>query len=169
MKQSKRIAFCGVLAALGAAIMLLGGWLGVGTYVSPMLASLILIPARTEWGTKYQLLLWAAVGLLSLFLVADLEEGLMFLCFFGWYPALRPRLEKLPRGARWAAKLAVFNAVILPLESLLMLVLIPESMKWEIAVTLLALGNAAFVCYDVLVRRAEELYVRRLRPIWKKE
>lgn len=165
MKQSKRAAFCGVSAALGIVIQLLGSWTGVGTYISPMLAGLLLIPVGREWGMKYQLLLWGSISLLSLFLLTDLEESLMFLCFFGWYPILRPRLEKLSGAVRWAAKLAVFNAVVLPLEALLMLVLIPESMKWEFVLVLLVLGNAVFVCYDVLVPRVEAVYLKRLRPL----
>lgn len=168
IKASKRTAFCGMMAALGVVVLLLGSWTGVGAYLCPMLAGLLLLPVGREWGTRYQLLLWLAIGVLCLFLLADLEESLMFLGFFGWYPALRPRLEGLPVFLRWAVKLAVFNAVIIALESLLILVLVPQEMGRGLLVLLLVLGNVTFLIYDRLLPRAEMMYVRRLRPLFFK-
>ena len=44
MKQSRRIAFCGMTTALAVVVQVLGGWLGLGTYICPMLAGLLLLP-----------------------------------------------------------------------------------------------------------------------------
>ncbi len=163
MKQAKSLAFCGMMTALGVVVMMLGGWFGLGTYLSPMLAGLLLIPVGRAWGTRYQLLLWLAVGLLSLMLVTDVEQNLMFLGFFGWYPALRPRLERLPGKALcWLVKLAVFNAVVIALEVLLLLVLVPQATEPWLLLTLLALGNVTFIVYDRLLPRVERMYVKRL-------
>ena len=43
--QSRRIALCGVLAALGVVVLLVGSALGLGTYAAPMLACFLLLPA----------------------------------------------------------------------------------------------------------------------------
>ena len=168
MKQSRRLAFCGMTTALAIVVQVLGGWLGLGTYICPMLAGLLLLPIGREWGGRWQLAVWLAVGLLDLVLVSDLEESLMFLCFFGWYPVLYARLNKLPKLWRWPVKLGLFNAVIIPLEALLMLVIAPESIQPVLVAVLLVLGNLVFICYDQLLPRMTELYERRLRPILKK-
>ena len=168
MKQSKRLAFCGMTTALAIVVQVLGGWLGLGTYICPMLAGLLLLPIGREWGGRWQLAVWLAVGLLDLVLVSDLEESLMFLCFFGWYPLAYVGLNKLPKLWRWPVKLALFNAVVIPLEALLMLVIAPESVQPTLVAALLVLGNLVFICYDRLLPRMTELYERRLRPILKK-
>lgn len=150
-EQTQKIALCGMTAALGVVVMVLGAALGLGTYVSPMLAGLCLIPIGDRWGGKYQALLWIAVGTLCLMLVTDAEENLMFIGLFGWYPILRPRLQRLPRTPRLIVKLVIFNAVIVALEALVVLVLAPESMEVWLIAALLALGNVTFLLYDRLI------------------
>ena len=165
MKQSSRIAFCGLMAALGVVILMLGNFVGIGTYVAPMLAGLLLTPAGKRWGTKYQVLLWLAVGLLGVFLVADWEESLLFLCFFGWYPIARPTLQRLPRVLGRVVKFLMFNVVIIALEALLMLVLVPEDLGLGFLLVLLVLGNVTFLVYDLVIPRVENLLLRHLGPL----
>lgn len=166
-KQSKRIAVCGITAALGVVIMMLGAVLGIGMYLAPMLVGVCLSPVGREWGTKHQILLWIAISLLSLMLVSDLEENLMFLGLFGWYPVLRPALQKLPPVLRVIAKLLIFNVVVIALELLLLLVLVPESMGTALTVLLLALGNGTFLVYDFAIPRFEILAAKYLKRVFR--
>lgn len=163
-KQSKRIAVCGVTAALGVVIMLLGNVLGLGMYLAPMLVGLSLAAIGKEWGSKYQLLLWLAIGLLSLIIVSNLEQNLMFICLFGWYPILRPKLQLLPPLLRILLKLLIFNVIVISLEAFLLLILVPESLETEILILLLILGNVTFFVYDLAVPRFEILAMK----YWKK-
>lgn len=166
-KTSKRIAVCGVTAALDVVIMILGAFLGVGIYLAPMLAGVCLIPIGREWGAKYQILLWITIGLLSLMLVSDLEESLMFLGLFGWYPVLRNSLQRLPPVLRVASKLLIFNAAVIVLELFLLLVLVPGSMGTVLTVLLLVLGNAAFLVYDAAIPKFEGLAARYFKRIFR--
>lgn len=166
-KQTKRIAVCGVMAALGVVLLLLGDLLGIGLYLAPMLVGLCLSPIGREWGVKYQLLLWIVISLLGLLLVPDLEENLIFLGLLGWYPALRPRLQKLPAGTRIVVKLLLFNAVVLLLESLLKLLLAPEAGGIGLAIALLVLGNAAFLIYDFALPRIETLFQSYFKRLFR--
>ena len=159
-KKSKRIAVCGVTAALGVVIMVLGAFLGVGIYLAPMLVGVCLIPIGREWGARYQILLWIAISLLCLMLVSNL----MFLGLFGWYPVLRPVLQKLPPVLRVIVKLLIFNVAVIALELLVLLVLVPESMGTALTVLLLALGNVTFLVYDLVIPRFEVLFFK----FWKR-
>ncbi len=164
MRESgRKVALCGLLAALGIVILLLAGWIGVGTYIGPVLAGLLLIPVERKYGSKMALTLWAAIGLLSLFLVADTEETLMFLAFFGWYPAIRPKLEKLTTGLRWLVKELIFNAAIAAVELLMFLVLAPESATVGMLFVLFLLFNLTFLAYDRALPRVEDLVQKRFR------
>ena len=69
--SSYRLAFCALLAALGTAFMLSGNLIPVLTYVSPMFASLTLIPVLREFGKKYAWMTWAVTAALAMMLCAD--------------------------------------------------------------------------------------------------
>jgi len=167
MKEpSRRMAFCGIMAALGVVIMLLGSVLGLGMYLAPMLVGLCLVPIGRAYGKKYQLLLWIATSLLCMMLVPNVEQNLMLLCLFGWYPALRPALQKLPFMLRLGLKAALFNAIIIPLELLIMLVLVPEPTGAVFAVLLLILGNVTFLCYDFAIPAFEFIINKYLKKIF---
>ena len=155
MSQSKVIATCGVMAALGVVIMIIGGVLGIGMYASPMIVGFCLIPIGEKYGRKYQVYLWIVISILSFMLVPDIEQNLMFLCLFGLYPILYPYFQKLPKGVRVIAKLAFFNTAVIGLEWLVMKVLMPEIMATEVLVVLLIAANLMLLGYDWLIPRSE--------------
>ena len=162
MKQTRAVALCGVTAALAVVGMVIGGVLGVGTYISPLIAGICLLPAGSLLGRKYHVTLWLAVSALSFLLVPDIEQSLMFLCLFGCYPILRPLFERLPRIPRLICKLLFFNIIAIALEALVMMLLVPETMQTPLLLLLLALGNVVFVLYDVLIPRIAYLLNKRL-------
>ena len=158
MKASKRIAVCGMTAALSVVVMIIGGVLGLGMYASPMIAGICLTPIDRKYGARYQWTLWAAVSLLSFILVPNAEQNLMYLCFFGLYPIVQPLFEKLPRKLGWVCKLLYFNVTVIAVEALVMLVLVPEVMGTAMLIVLLLMGNVIFVCYDFLLPRSDLLF-----------
>lgn len=164
MRRSQTMAACAMMAALSMVIMLIGSALGLGMYASPMMAGLCLLPLGRN--RKYQWLVWMTVSLLSLMLVPDAEQNLMYIVLFGLYPILYPGFEKLNRRIKWLCKLLYFNMVVVAAEALVMLVLVPESPGIWLSVVLLLMGNAVFICYDFLLPRAEKIaqhYLRRFR------
>lgn len=155
----RRLAVCGLLTALSVVILLLGAALGIGIYLAPMLAGTILLLIRRSCGVKYQLLVWIAVSLLSLILVPEPEQNLMYLCLFGSYPILYPWVQRRGRGLRLLLKLLFFNVVFSAVELLLMLVLVPEAVD---TLLFLLLGNVMFFCYDAVLPRLVQLLSRYL-------
>ena len=149
-----------MMAALCVVLMVLGAVLELGMYACPLLAGLCFIPIGQKYGRKYHLILFVATVLLSFFLVPNIEENLIFAGLFGWYPILRPVLQKLPGVLRWLVKLAVFNGVVVTIEWLVMTVLAPEAMADVMLWVLLALGNVTFIAYDFLIPRLDALMGR---------
>ena len=95
---ARKMALGAVMAAVGTAVMLLGGVIPVFTYVSPLLASLFLIPVENAAGKKAAVAVWAITAVLTLLLGVD-KEAAFFYVFFGWYPLLKPLLDRI--GNRW--------------------------------------------------------------------
>lgn len=173
-KKSAQVALCGVLAGLAASLMALGGILPAATYCAPLLASLVLIPAREECGAKAAWLLYVAAALLSLFLCADKEAAVLFLAL-GYYPLVHKALEAVkPRALVVVCKLALFNIAVCAVYALLF-VLVSEALRAEFHETtrimqlvLLTVGNLVFLLYDLVLRRLEPLYRVRLQPVLRK-
>lgn len=153
MKKTRRIALCGLVSALSLIVMIAGNLIGVGTYASPMIAGVLLTAVGMSAGKKYQLLSVLAVGLLSLMLLTDWEEILLFLGLLGWYPMAWEKLIKLPKVPRIIVKLTGFNLIIIGIETLAMKVLMPSVETPVMLIVLLVLANLAFFLYDLVLPR----------------
>ena len=87
-KSSRKMAVSGMMVALGAAVMLLGGVIPLATFCCPALAGLVLIPLVFDCGRTHAWSAWAAISLLGLMLCPDKEAALLF-AFLGYYPILK--------------------------------------------------------------------------------
>ena len=111
--SSRRIAVSGMMVALGAAVMLLGGVIPIATFCCPAIAGLALIPLVFDCGRAYALSAYGAIALLSLMLCPDKEAALLF-CFLGYYPVVKwtfdGRIKR--KWLRRLAKLLLWNTAI---------------------------------------------------------
>ena len=151
------IAFGGVLAALAVVIMSMGTIIPVATYVCPMLASLVLELVRKICGSRIAWAWYGAVAILSLLLAPDKEAAAVFLVL-GYYPIVKPKLDRLK--GKWLWKGLLFNAVILLTYWLMMHLLGFDQLAAEFAemglamtAVLLLLGNVTFFLLDKLLDR----------------
>lgn len=158
--QSKRtpaanIALGGVLAALAVVIMSMGTLIPVATYVCPMLCAIILQMVMKTCGVRIAWAWYGAVAILSLLLAPDKEAAAVF-AFIGYYPIVKPKLDR-SRG-KWLWKAILFNASILILYWLLMhlfgfdqITAEFEEMGIVMTVIMLILGNVTFFLLDRLL------------------
>lgn len=161
MKDSaKRMALCAMMAAVSVVLMVLGAVLELGVYAAPMLAGLCFIPIGQKYGKKYHVLLFIASSLLCFLFVPNTEQNLIYAGFLGWYPIARPGLQKLPKVLRLIAKLALFNAIIIAIEWLVITVLVPDVIGGALLWIMLALGNVTFLAYDFMLPRLQVLLGR---------
>lgn len=158
--STKRMATCAMMAALCVVLMVLGAVLELGMYACPLFAGLCFIPIGQKYGRKYHFTLFVASSILCFLMVPNMEENLMFAGLFGWYPIVRPMLQKFPMVIRWICKLAIFNIVVIAIEWLVMTILVPEAIGGVLLWVLLILGNITFLAYDFMIPRVEVLMCR---------
>ena len=158
--STKRMATCSMMAALCVVLMVLGAILELGMYACPLFAGLCFIPIGQKYGRKYHITLYVASSILCFLMVPNMEENLMFAGLSGWYPIVRPVLQKLPKVIRWICKLAIFNVVVIAIEWLVMTILVPEAIGGTLLWVLLILGNITFLAYDFMIPKMEVLMGR---------
>lgn len=152
MRNAHKVAFGGVFAALAVTIMTFGGLILVATYVCPMLCAIILSFVLRFCGSKIAWAWYIAVSLLSLLLSPDKEGTAVFLAL-GYYPIVKPTLEKCRLS--WLWKFLLFNLATFLLYMVLLYAIgldqlvaeMTELGTWGLIVTLV-LGNVCFFMLD---------------------
>lgn len=154
---ARAVALGGVLAALAVVIMGMGTIIPVATYACPVLCAMLL---QIVWKTCGKRMAWAwfcAVAVLSVLLAPDKEAAAVF-CFLGYYPLVKPWLDR--RKLPWLWKGLFFNGVTALLYWLLIAAMGMEQVGEEFAamgtvllVLCLILGNMTFFLLDVLLGR----------------
>ena len=165
--KSKQMALCGLLTALAVVCMILASAIGIGTFAGPLLAMIALLPLLEEYGPKTALAAYVAAAILGFLIAPELELSLVYAAF-GWYPVLRPRLNRITsRPARLLLKIVICVAVILLLYGVLLNLL---GMTADLAnaapllnLFLLILGVLTFLMMDLALERAAFLWRKKFR------
>ena len=167
-KQTHELAFCGVFCALAVALLWMSGVLPLTTYGLPLLASMTLLPVRTECRPRYAWSCFAAAAILGLLLCADKEAALLF-CFLGYYPLLKPKFDAIAsRALRFLAKLGLCTVTMGLMYALIIFVFklpavvqeFSDSAPWLLIATA-AMGLLLFFVYDLAIDRFGIVYQSR--------
>lgn len=169
--QSRRMALCGVMTALGVVFMLMGGAIPLATFCCPALAGLVLAPVLIESGGRMAMGAYAAIAVLSLLMSPDKESALLF-AFLGYYPVLKPALDRIRlRPLRLAAKLAIFNLTAAAVLASAVWLLGMEAVLGEYqamgragVAVFAVLANVTMLLYDRLLVITRAIYLKKLRP-----
>ena len=162
--KSKQMALCGLLTALAVVVMVLAVAIGIGTFAGPVLAMAVLLPVLEEYGAKNGLIAYAATAILGLLIVPEMELALVYAAF-GWYPILRPKLNRIPsRLLRPAVKILLSAAVILLLYGVLLRLL---GMTADL-MGCTPLFNLLLLVLGVLTFLLTDLALGRLTFLWRK-
>ena len=169
--RTKRVAVSGMMVALGVIILYMGSLIEVLDISMAAIASLLCIITVIEYGKLYALLVFGATALAAMLLLPEKFTPSLYALLIGYYPILKELIERIGKKSgkrgfsivRWAIKIVFFNAALLIVALVAIYVLIlPESEEW-MEITLLLLGNAAFVLYDIALTRMISLYIFRIR------
>lgn len=168
MKNTKKITFSAIMAALSAAFMLVS-YFPYLTYSVPAVSGLFIMICVIEYGCKWGLLSYLASAL-PVFLLAENESKLMYLSFFGFYPIIKAIAEKLRKApVEWLIKIIVFNICVITaymLFSGMFGITLDDfgALGKYGAYILLGFGNIAFVLYDIAVSRTAMFYLSVIKP-----
>ena len=170
-KKSFKVAFCGVMSALGVALLSLAGLIPILTYAAPMYVGLLIIPSMIEGGNAGAWCVWFVTGVLSALISPD-KEATAFYLFVGYYPIVKSAFDKIKlKPVRIAVKLAFFTASIVVMYLLLIYLLRLESVIEEfreasmiINISGIVIMIAVMMVFDLLIDRMRILYVKKIRP-----
>ena len=158
-----KITLGGLLAAVAVVIMCLGGLIPIATYVCPMLCSVTQFVVMRFCGGRIGWAWFAVVAMLSLLLGPDKEAAMVFLAI-GYYPLVKPSLERRSFPIVW--KCLLFNGTVTVAYAAMAWLLgmeevISENMELGLIglVVILMLGNLTFLLLDRLLDRMD----RKLR------
>ena len=170
-RKSWSMAYCGMAAALSIAFMLLGAAIPIFLYVAPAVASFLVATVCVECGKTMAWTAYGAISLLGLLFVPDKEVALTFVFLLGYYPLVKPRLERIrPALLRGLCKLLLCNGAILLMYGLVLLLVPSGSISQEmrstallVSLSTLAMGNVAFLLYDRALHNMLQVY----RLLWQ--
>lgn len=160
--QNKRtpasaVALGGVMAALAVVLMAMGTLIPVATFVCPVFCMLILQLVLKICGSRIAWAWYGTVAILSVLMAPDKEAAAVFL-FLGYYPIVKPRLDRTK--GKWLWKALLFNTVIVLLYYLLIQIFGMSEIAEEYAqmgmvmtAIMLTLGNITFFLLDGLLEK----------------
>ncbi len=163
MRGTRALTLSAALAALGVISLALGSLVEVLDLSMAVIASLFVTFAVIELGGSYPYLVYAVTAVLAMLLVPTKTAPLIYLCFAGYYPIVKEKLEAhLPRVFAWVLKLAVCLAA-LALAALLALKVFTVPVPDKRYYWLLLACVPVFVLYDVALTRLITAYMYRWR------
>ena len=172
MKQNVKIRLCGITVALSVVFMLLS-YFPYFTYAIPAITGLLTMMLVIEINVKWAFAAYVAASVL-VFIFAEPESKLMYICLFGYYPIIKALIERINKPViEWVLKLVVFNAAVLLIyvvfAGMFGISLDDFNVIGKYGVYIFwAFGNAVFVLYDITVSRLSGTYMYRIHPKVKK-
>lgn len=166
-KNTKRLTVCAMLAALGVVILYLGSLVEVLDLSMAVLASLCCIIAVIEYGKSAPWAVYGVTAILSLILLPAKTPAAFYTVFFGFYPILKEKLERLKRPLQWLLKEVIFNvALVIMGFAVYFLSTTGDNLLLEnplIIAATVVMAELAFVLYDIALTRLISFYIIKLR------
>ena len=172
MSNTKKITFCGIMAAISVVIMLTS-YFPYLTYAIPAIASVFVLIPTLEIGLKWGSLTYFVSAIIVL-LVGEMEAKLLFTVFLGYYPIVKEAVERhLSKPLQYIIKFATFNIALVAFYYLsIKFIGIPTdefNMGFKFGIyVLLILANITFFVYDLALKRLINLYFLRFHTIFNK-
>ena len=161
-KQTKRIATCGILCALGVICLSVGSLIEVMDLSMIMIASFCIVFAVIEMGTRWAWLIWAGTAVLSLLLLPNKLAAVLYL-MGGMYPIAKAAFEKLHPAVSWILKFSAFNTIQLFFLLIAQKIFGMTGADYSFAAGPILFNNLVFFVYDITLTVFITFYLVKLR------
>lgn len=183
-QATKMLTAGALLSALGVALLAVGLVIQTLDLSMAAMASFFCLFAVLEIRGKFPWLIYAVTGILSIVLMPSNLGGWFYLLFFGYYPIVKDRLERLKKHVAWTLKLVIFNTTLIAgtlvtfylfagdtagktILDAFAFVFGVEELGALITAGVLILANVTFVVYDIALTRLIILYFVKIRKKFK--
>lgn len=182
-QKTKKLTLGAVLCALGVVLLSIGSLIQTVDLSAAALASFLCIFAVIELGGAYPWAIYVITGLLAVVLTPFGMAGWFYIAFFGYYPMIKEKVERLSRPVSWIIKMITLNAALFICVVISYFLLFASSGKGLLeafvlmfgdgeateifAIAMLVLVNIVFVIYDLALTSVISLYINRLRHRFK--
>ena len=179
-QKTKKMTISALMAAMGVALLFIGALIETLDLSMAALASFFCIFAVIEMGGAYPWLIYSVTGVLSIILMPYSMGGWFYILFFGYYPILKEKIEKLKMPIAWLIKIALLNVALVICITLASIVFYGGNMLetlftmfgaegWGMyaVIGICVLVNIVFVIYDIALTRLITFYFVKLRHRFK--
>ncbi len=167
ISPSVKAAMCGITTALSVVLMFLGGVMYIFTYAVPLILGILLFMFKKIFNTSSTAVVYVCTSILSLLFVPDKECVLMYVLFFGYYPLIKDKIDRIKfQVLKWIVKLVIFNASVFLVEILCVYVLNIDFFDGEafslLIIIVFTVGmNIMFLLYEFLLKYCLILYGKK--------
>ncbi len=158
-------------SALGTTILYLGSFIEALDISMAVLASVLCVIMVIEYGKGAPWSVFFVTSLLSLLLLPNKFPALLYTLFFGYYPIIKEKIEKIPsRIVGWIIKLCIFAAAtgLLFLLTTIFTVDVDIPGGTIMKAVFIVLIALTLILYDLAMTRIISFYIIRLRQRFKK-
>ena len=152
-------------------LVMCGNLFQAASQAMPAIAGVIGVIIVIEIGVKWAFAAYFVSAALT-FILGINEAGILFALLFGYYPIIKPLIEKIRvRAIEYIVKFTLFNAAMIASYAILIAVFSLAALGFDkmlFAWITLAIGNIFFILYDICISRIAALYCLKYRKYIKK-
>ena len=161
--MTKSLTRSGLTAALSLALLFAACALPSAKISLIAVSGVLLSFLRISCGLRWAAGCFAAVTLLAAFVLPQKLMGILYALFFGYYPFVKPTLERAKSPVlRWMLKLLIFWAALSAACFLASAVMTAEPLTSALIIPMFLGGTIVFVIYDFALTRLILYYLRHL-------
>lgn len=162
MKMSKKVALCGVFAALAVTMLYLGGLTLLDLTVVAVCALMTMIIVA-EAGVRSAWIYTAVTGVLALILLPNKIYAFEYICFGALYPVAKMYFERMRPLLAWPVKISFLDILLMGCVLLAQKVFMLGEEYFALNAVTILVGTAFFVLYDLALTVCITFYIVKLR------